>query len=274
MGSMRLRTFIRIFALMVLCWAGITGCVDCKEEKNGEKSFDIYYKKADAIAEEKESELPSLSECVNLVEGAIAYDKFFGFAGIHKTEGKVETNFYYDSENMRIFLVPTNGTVAYELSPYIRNYPKYSLSEVNVSYTYDMEWLGSAEVDYDIAARHSLPDITVEDKILLDKLCEYIYNELSSVQDRFSYDIYLGDFLRGYDEAEYATIDFVITGERQYYRYVEFKKEQDGYDIFLYPPLLNAPFNTELAEQNEFWDNDTAISNIIELNYLIGHLEK
>lgn len=271
---MRFRTFFGILALMTFCWVGITGCADCKEEKNKEKFFDLYYKKADAIVEEKESELPSLSECVNLVEEAIAYDRFFGFAGIHKIAGKVETDFYYDRENMRIFLLPIDGTTGYELSPHIRNYPGYSLSERDISDTDAMEWLGKAEVDYDITARHSLPNITSEDKILLDKLCEYLYNELSSVQDRFSYDVYLGDFLRGYDEVEYVMIDFVITGERQYYRYVEFKEEQDGYSIFLYPPLLNSPFNTELAEQDEFWDNDTAINNIVELNYLIGHLEK
>lgn len=275
---------IKVFWISVVLLLGMTGCARGQVEStenppsftSGEANATTDITNIETgieITEVIDKEEVDISYYVEFAQSVIAYDRFFGGPRKYNTTGKVMTDFYYDEDKDEIILVPEDAEEEYYISQFKHGYARYSCDKRSITTNSFMEFLGRAEVDYDVEASYSLPKITKENQYFLDELSAYIYDQLSLVQESFSYDIYLGDFCRGYEDGkEYVSVWFAVMGERKYYSYVEFTVEEDGYSIFLFPPIINVPFYTEMEEENE--SDVRVISNIVSLDYLIKHLKK
>ena len=218
-------------------------------------------------------EAEDIAYYVDLVEQIIAREKFLGWYVGYNLEGVKNTDFYIDAKTGDIYFDPEDTKRDYLLARR-RHYNRYSIDRTTIANRDSLVWIGNAEVNFDVEPEHQLPDLTENDKELLKEVCDYIYDELSYTLEEFTFEVYLGDFYRGYDDGiEYIMIDFAIVGDGNYLRWVELTETEDGYKIWLFPALTYGdPGDMHLSYEVE--SNQRYIDSIVSLDYLIRRLEK
>lgn len=229
----------------------------------------------DAVGD-KDTEKINIAYYVEQIEEAVNYEKFFYSQPIPGVYDIRNTDIYLNKNTGGFFFVPEGMEVERFFYCTTLNHhferPVIEWHE-HIDDDVQLEWIGNTEINYGMEATYNLPELSEEDLAVLEKVCDYLYDELSYVLDEFTYDVYLGDIVRGYDEEKkYIMVHVAIIGERRYHRCIDFTKEEDGYDFWMYPSLQNVPINTELAGEDE--GDDNIINNIVFLNYLVRRLEK
>ena len=104
----------------------------------------------------------------------------------------------------------------------------------------------------------------------IDEAIAEIEIRFAKRQEHFDYDIYLGDFLRGNEEEiEGVIAALAAVGKGKYYVRVKIVRKQDGHDIWTYPSPFGQP---GVLEESQCYDEQ--VENILELDKLVGHIER
>lgn len=275
------RTKLKISVSLILTLGiFLTGCAERRfeESKNinsaiqSEQMKELNDDNSEDEVNDKDINKVDIAYYVNLIEGTMASEKFLGTLVPMGVDGIRDTVFYMDSDTGKIYFVPEGSERCFILTT-LNHYEKPAISETTISDKATLVCIGNAEINYDVEPSHSLPDLTEDDKRILNEICDYLYDELSFAMNKFTFDVYLGDFIRGYDDREYIMVDFAIVGDKNYLRWVELTEQQDGYKVWLYPPLFY--YDSEKTIPVKEVEGDYKyISNIVSLDYLMGHLEK
>lgn len=230
----------------------------CKEELTTQKHLDYY---------------------TQLIEETIFTEQYLGHHPTSKESGRRKTDIYLDSGSEDIIFLPQESEEIYKLSKY-PNYERYSISTTSREFAEkfsdfkatDYEWVGEAVIDYEPESVYQLPELSEADILILNDLLDYIWEQYAMRQEKFTYKVYLGDFLKGYNEGmERISIQLAIVGDRKDHIYAELTMKEDGYDIWLYPSPFGLPDKSILDKES---GNRNALENFVEQGYLIRELKK
>lgn len=207
------------------------------------------------------------------IEETIVRDKILSTNPLFREEdGEEKTDIYYNYIFNVVVFVPCETQNVYLLRRY-ENYGRYEISKVledGWKYLNDCELLGEISIDYLGEISYGLPQLTKDDRIVIDELIEVIYEEFSARQEHFSYDIYLGDFMKG---EKSILVQLAVVGEKEYFIGAELTKEENGYDIWMYPSPFGLPDKTVLDEKNSIvWED--SIDNILALDELLQNISR
>lgn len=261
--------------LVVICM--VSGCYQReREDVVSETDAFIFGRNAIGCAYSI-AEAVRLECCARQIEKAISLEVFmYGSAAVPKEV--LETDVYYDSIKRKAYYHPKGLERLYTVERY-PNYERYEISWVDMPWevTERLEapscnWIGTIAVNYGIEKEYRLPELSEEDYALIDILIEEVDKEFARRREHFSFNIYLGDFIRGdKDGMECVMIAIAIKGDGEFYVRAELTKKEDAYDVWMYPSPFGLPDPTMLDERNLY---STRIENILELDKLVGHIER
>lgn len=210
---------------------------------------------------------------INLLNETILLDNFYCSKYVRNVEGIVETDFYYDSQREEIIFIPKSTGDAYALLK-LEIYDRYSINRYDSFNIQGKEWLGVSEVNYDGNGLYKLPNLTQRDREVIKLVCEDIYESLSKRQEKFEYEIYVGDFARGYNDGnEYIQMSLALIGEKKFYIWSEVTKQNEEYDVWMFSsPFLPLEAPEPLHQDEEA--NKKAIDNIVSMGERVTKLVK
>lgn len=250
----QMKKFTILFTLSILLL--LTGCDKMSDSKIVVKNEE---------REEIKNHGDMLYDYIRWIEEAILRDYLFGVPKLRDMDGMVETDFYYDNESDAILFIPKGSEDAYKLSRY-ENYDRYEINRYHSVDIQDTVWFGADDVNYDTNGTYELQKLTDEDLEIIELVCDDIHQKLSMRQEKFKYDVYVGDFDRGYnDGTEYTQMEIALVGERRFYIWSEVKIKDEKYNVWLFP----TPF-LPLEAPEPLYQNEEANKNVIDNIILYG----
>lgn len=209
---------------------------------------------------------------IKLIEETLLRYRFIDASKpIRNTDGIVETDFYDDSENEKIIFIPKSTGEVYIISKQ-QNYNRWQVNSADLSAIQGKEWLGTYEVNYDGEGSYKIKELTEEDLSVINLVCDEISNKLSERQEIYEYDVYIGDLARGYNDGiEYIQMSLALIGDKRFYIWSEVKKNNEEYDVWMFPsPFLPLEAPESLYQNEEA--NEKTINNIVSMGEHVAKL--